>query len=86
MWRERAIQYAFLLIVLVFAYTTILNIYERPEDIKIASLFIGAICSKRVESKEKLVVAAAADLIPALVAHFRKDRCLRSSTGACYQP
>jgi hypothetical protein len=42
-WREGAIRLAFLLIALVFAYTTILNIYERPEGIKIASLFIGAI-------------------------------------------
>jgi hypothetical protein len=42
-WREGAIRHAFLLIALVFAYTTILNIYERPEGIKIASLFIGAI-------------------------------------------
>jgi hypothetical protein len=42
-WRERAIQHAFLLIALVFTYTTILNVYDRPEDIKIASLFIGAI-------------------------------------------
>jgi hypothetical protein len=42
-WGEGAIRHAFLLIALVFAYTTILNIYERPEGIKIASLFIGAI-------------------------------------------
>ena len=42
-WLEGAIRYVFLLIALVFAYTTVLNIYERPEGIKIASLFIGAI-------------------------------------------
>jgi hypothetical protein len=35
--------YAFLMIALVFAYTTIVNIIERPEGIKIASFFIGAI-------------------------------------------
>ena len=35
--------WAFLLIALVFAYTTIVNIIERPEGIKIASFFIGAI-------------------------------------------
>ena len=33
----------FLLIALVFAYTTIQNIHERPEGIKIASFFILAI-------------------------------------------
>ena len=32
--------YAFLLISLVFAYTTVVNIIERPEGIKIASFFI----------------------------------------------
>ncbi|HVG34535.1 MAG TPA: hypothetical protein VM911_15805 [Pyrinomonadaceae bacterium] len=35
--------WAFLLIALVFGYTTIVNIIERPEGIKIASFFIGAI-------------------------------------------
>ena len=39
-WRRGAIRYAFLLIALVFAYTTVLNIIERPEGIKIASFFI----------------------------------------------
>jgi hypothetical protein len=34
---------AFLVISIVFAYTTILNIHERPEGIKIASFFILAI-------------------------------------------
>jgi hypothetical protein len=34
---------AFLLISLVFAYTTIVNVFERPEGIKIASIFIGGI-------------------------------------------
>jgi hypothetical protein len=64
------------------AYTTILNIYKSPKDIKIASLFIGAISSKPVESKEKLVGAAAADLIPALKEQGRHPKeagalCLR---------
>jgi hypothetical protein len=34
---------AFLLISLVFGYTTVVNVFERPEGIKIASIFIGAI-------------------------------------------
>ncbi|MEO8026185.1 MAG: amino acid transporter, partial [Bryobacteraceae bacterium] len=37
-WR----RWPFLLVTLVFVYTTALNIYERPEGIKISSLFIGA--------------------------------------------
>ncbi|PYT07156.1 MAG: amino acid transporter [Acidobacteria bacterium] len=42
-FRRRRRGWAFLLIALVFAYTTILNIIERPEGIKIASFFIGSI-------------------------------------------
>ncbi|MEN3330862.1 MAG: hypothetical protein V7641_227 [Blastocatellia bacterium] len=42
-WPKGAIRYAFLLISLVFVYTTVLNIIERPEGIKIASFFIAFI-------------------------------------------
>jgi hypothetical protein len=42
-WRRGAKWWAYLIIALVFGYTTILNIIERPEGIKIASFFIGAI-------------------------------------------
>jgi hypothetical protein len=38
--RQGWIRLPFLLIALVFIYTTTLNIYERPEGIKIASFFI----------------------------------------------
>jgi hypothetical protein len=40
---RRPAMLAFGLITLVFAYTTIANIFERPEGIKIASFFIAAI-------------------------------------------
>ena len=43
MRRRRQRWVPFLLIALVFAYTTIQNIHERPEGIKIASFFILAI-------------------------------------------
>ncbi|HKP87489.1 MAG TPA: amino acid transporter [Blastocatellia bacterium] len=42
-WREGLVRWAFLAISVVFIYTTIVNIFERPEGIKIASFFIGAI-------------------------------------------
>ena len=42
-WDEGWRRYAYLLISLVFGYTTITNIIERPEGLKIASFFIGAI-------------------------------------------
>jgi hypothetical protein len=41
--RKKGAWWAFLIIALVFGYTTIVNIIERPEGIKIASFFIGAI-------------------------------------------
>lgn len=41
--RQRRGTILFSLITLIFIYTTLVNIYERPEGIKIASFFIGAI-------------------------------------------
>jgi hypothetical protein len=43
-WRlGQAIKWAFMLISLVFAYTTVVNIIEQPEGIKIALIFISFI-------------------------------------------
>jgi hypothetical protein len=42
-WRTGWWQWPFFLIALVFVYTTIVNVVERPEGLHIASLFIGAI-------------------------------------------
>ncbi|HEY7544087.1 MAG TPA: amino acid transporter [Blastocatellia bacterium] len=42
-WRNGWRQWAFLAISVVFVYTTIVNIFERPEGITIASFFIGSI-------------------------------------------
>lgn len=42
-WDRGAIKWLFVLITLVFAYTTILNIIERSDGLKIASFFIVAI-------------------------------------------
>jgi hypothetical protein len=39
-WRRRKNWVPFLIIALVFVYTTVQNVHERPEGIKIASLFI----------------------------------------------
>lgn len=41
--RKQAIKWAFLFIALVFSYTTITNVIERPDGIKIASFFIFTI-------------------------------------------
>ena len=42
-WEKGAVKWLFLLITLVFAYTTIVNIIERTDGLKIASFFILAI-------------------------------------------
>jgi hypothetical protein len=42
-WHKRRHYVAFSVITAVFAYTTITNIFERPEGIKIASVFIVTI-------------------------------------------
>jgi hypothetical protein len=46
-WR----RWPFLFISLVFVYTTMLNIYERPEGIKIASFFIAAMVTTSLVSR-----------------------------------
>jgi FtsH-binding integral membrane protein len=40
---SRPLLVAFAIIALVFVYTTIVNVFERPDGVKIASFFIGAI-------------------------------------------
>ncbi|HVF57908.1 MAG TPA: hypothetical protein VM934_17280 [Pyrinomonadaceae bacterium] len=51
-WRERGLmKWAFLLISLVFAYTTVVNVVEQPEGIKIASLFIAGIIATSLISR-----------------------------------
>lgn len=39
-WRK-ALRWPFLAIAIIFVYTTLMNVYQRPEGIKIASFFIG---------------------------------------------
>lgn len=41
--RERAVASGFLIITLVFVYTTLVNVVERPEGLHIAAFFIAAI-------------------------------------------
>ncbi len=50
-WQQGFKRYAFLAITLVFVYTTIENIRERPEGIKIASVFIATIVATSLISR-----------------------------------
>jgi hypothetical protein len=49
--RRRSAALAFSLITLVFIYTTIANIIERPDGVKIASFFIAAILATSLVSR-----------------------------------
>ena len=65
-WREQHRWLGYLLLTLVFAYTTIVNIVERPEGIKIAWTFIvgivvSSLVSRVLRSTELRVHAVEAD-------------------------
>ncbi len=45
------VQWAFMLIALVFIYTTVVNVVEQPEGIKIALIFIAAIVISSLASR-----------------------------------
>ena len=50
-WHAGGIRYVFLSITTVFIYTTVLNVYERPEGLKISSMFILAIIGSSLLSR-----------------------------------
>jgi hypothetical protein len=50
-WRKGMVRYAFALITGIFTYTTVLNICERPEGLKISSFFILAIITSSLLSR-----------------------------------
>jgi hypothetical protein len=49
-WKQKT-RWPFLLIALVFVYTTVMNIYERPEGLKIATIFILCIVATSLVSR-----------------------------------
>jgi hypothetical protein len=51
MWHKGWLRYGVVLITIIFSYTTLLNIYERPEGLKISSLFILAIIASSLLSR-----------------------------------
>lgn len=50
LWKTR-MRWAYLLVTFIFVYTTALNIWERPEGLKISSFFILAIIAVSVVSR-----------------------------------
>jgi hypothetical protein len=82
-WRRRHRWVPFLAITLVFVYTTITNMFERPEGIKIASLFIATIVlmslvSRALRSTELRVHGIVPDAqAAAFIAEARRGEALR---------
>ncbi|WP_245781744.1 amino acid transporter [Granulicella pectinivorans] len=75
-WANKVLRVAFVLITAIFVYTTGLNIYERPEGIKISSFFILAIIltsilSRALRSTELRISKVI--LLPAAVALLGDD-------------
>ena len=50
-WKRHRIRWAFVVITGIFIYTTLLNIYERPEGLKISCIFIAAIVAVSLISR-----------------------------------
>ena len=50
-WQKPLLRSAFVLVTIIFSYTTALNIHERPEGIKIASFFILTIVVSSLVSR-----------------------------------
>jgi len=51
LWQDWRWRWPFLLVALVFTYTTVLNIMERPEGIKISTFFIATIVAVSLISR-----------------------------------
>ncbi len=79
---NRALRWPFLLAALIFIYTTVLNVGERPEGIKIASFFILAIIvsslvSRAMRSTELRITSIQLDPAAQELLGDDKDRVIR---------
>jgi hypothetical protein len=80
-WKSR-LRVPFLLIAAVFAYTTILNIFERPEGIKIASFFIlltvaTSLISRALRATELRIVNVSFDAEAQRIIDSDEDQIIR---------
>ena len=50
-WYRKTLRWVFVFISAIFVYTTLLNIYERPEGLKISSVFIASIVAVSLISR-----------------------------------
>jgi hypothetical protein len=80
-WHGKA-RFAFLLIALAFGYTTALNIYERPEGIKISFFFIlsmvvTSLVSRAMRSTELRITSVELDPSAAALLDEDEDQVIR---------
>jgi len=79
---KRPLRWPYLFIALVFIYTTLMNIYERPEGIKIASFFILAmiatsLLSRALRSTELRITSVVLDENAQALLAEDEDRLIR---------
>ena len=77
--REKRAWVGYLLLTLIFGYTTIINIIERPEGLKIASVFIFAIIATSLVSR---VLRSTELRVQAIVADDMARAFIRQVSGA----
>lgn len=81
-WRNKVLRLAFIFTTAIFVYTTIVNMFERPEGLKIASLFILAILvtsiySRAVRSVELRITGVTLDQAAADILAADDDQLIR---------
>jgi hypothetical protein len=79
---QQPIRWLFLFVCLIFTYTTIINIYERPEGLKISSFFILAIVctsllSRAIRSTELRIDIVEFDSVALELLAEDSDRLIR---------
>ncbi len=79
---KKPLRWPFLLITIVFVYTTGLNVYERPEGLKIASIFITimlatSILSRALRSTELRVCGIDLDPVAQQLLSEDEDQAIR---------
>ncbi len=81
-WKSPGLRVVFLLTTAIFLYTTIINMFERPEGLKIASIFIlsilvTSIYSRAVRSTELRITEVSLDDAAAAILAEDDDQLIR---------
>lgn len=81
-WTNKRLRVAFILTTGIFIYTTVVNMFERPEGLKIASIFIltilvTSICSRAVRSTELRITDVTLDDAAAAILAEDDDQLIR---------